>query len=478
MTATASGLALLIAAATGGPAPALADPPGPAVKRVGAKPVLQVDNGWAIYQSAKKDNPIFYNTDSNSNFVGSVTVKLKTPGATTDSYFNATGIVFAPCPNGQASCQSSEGGTATGVAIGFGDYLLKAGNKSRGGWASDDDFAAQRTNLALNPGTIAAVAVGSGGAFAMGQDTAPDSTHQAIVMRLDSAGQTYDPIGTTFLPPLSGNKSLATNISKNAILVTGAAPNAAYAHTGDTAWTDLAPKIPASIDGHKVTKSQALIANDQGDGYIAGTVTVKETVLDRANANVDVGFVYDITTDTMSFFSVPGAQVIPLKVLPGGQVVGNLEFILPKSALSNISPAIHPFLFNGPSVVDLLTTFATGAFQFDYGCQVAIPNNIGELAGACIPDQFTPYNNPETGTPFYINAALVTPAFVDLNDTIHLNQDGVNPGIRPYRLGIATSIDDEGEVSLIGTTFSTGGKESQASFIANKSSYNPSNPGS
>jgi len=126
----------------------------------------------------------------------------------------------------------------------------------------------------------------------------------------------------------------------------------------------------------------------------------------------------------------------------------------------------------------LLTTFATGVFQFDYGCQVAIPNNIGELAGACIPDQFTPYNNPETGTPFYINAALVTPAFVDLNDTIHLNQDGVNPGIRPYRLGIATSIDDEGEVSLIGTTFSTGGKESQASFIANKSSYNPSNPGS
>jgi hypothetical protein len=434
-----------------------------------------VDNGWVVYQNGKKDNPIFFNTDASPDFSPSNTIKLKTPGAgSTDSWFRASGIVFAPCPNGQNGCQSSEGGTAFGVGLGFGDYLLKAGNKSQGGWVSDDDMAGQRTNPDLNPGTITAVAVGSGGAFAVGQDTAPDFTRQAIVMELDSAGQTYDPVpgGKTFLPPLSGKQSLATNISKNAIYVTGSAPRAVYAHVGDSSWTDLSPKIPTFIGGHKTSGSQSLAANDSG--VIAGTVKTKQDLpaLGRTNYTVDVGFVYDSNADTMTFLSVDGAQVIPLKVLADGKVVGNLEFVKPADALSRYSPAVHPFLFDGANVIDLMTTAATGAFQYYFGCQVAIPNNLGEVVGTCIPDQYTPYTNVPAAIPFYLDMLAGTPTFVDLNDAIHTNEDDVINGIRAYRFGIATSIDDQHEVTLVAVTFQNN-KPIQASFLASKSAYNP-----
>lgn len=470
----AIGALTLVAIGSAFPLPALADPPGPAVKKLGNKPPIQVDNGWVIYQSGAKDNPIFFNTDASTGFSASHTIKLKTPGATTDSYFRAAGVAFAPCPNGQNQCQSSEGGTAFGVGLGFGDYLLKAGNKSQGGFVSDDDMSANRTNLVLNPGTIAAVAVGAGGAFAVGQDTAPDTTRQAIVMELDSANQTYDPVSTTFLPPLSGTKSLATNISKNAVYVTGSAPNAVYAHVGDTSWTDLGPQIPKLIDSHKTGKSQALVANDEGDGFIAGTVSVKEDLpaLGRTNYSVDVGFVYNITTNTMTFLDVPGADVVPLKVLPDGKVVGNLVFVKPADALSRYSPAVHPFLFDGSNVIDLLATAATGAFQYYFGCQVAIPNNLGEVVGTCIPDQYTPYTAAPADVAFYLNMLAPTPTFVDLNDAIHVNEDNVINGVRAYHFGVATSIDDQGEVTLIGVTY-INSKPVQAGFLANKSAYNP-----
>jgi hypothetical protein len=468
-------LSLLVMTGVAVPSPALADPPGPAVKKLGNRVAIQVDNGWVIYQAGKKDNPIFYNSDANPDFQQSTVKKLKTPGASaTDSYFAANGIVFAPCPNGQDLCQPSWGGTVDGVGLGFGQYLLKAGDKSQGGWISDDGISAHRTNALLLPGSIAALAVGTSGAFGVGEDTAPSGFTEAVVVELDSTGQTYAPVGTAFLGTLGGNKSFATNISKNAIYITGSAQNAkgkyraVYAHPGDTSWTDLGDKIPDTLFGGKVVRSQALAAND--DGIIAGTATIKIDVAGRTNYPVDVGFVFDIAHDTMSFYSAPGATVIPLKVLPGPdvKVVGNLEFVKDVNALKSYSAAVHPFMYDGSTVTDFFS-IATGPFQFYFGCQAGIPNNLGEVAGTCIADQFTSYTkDTPTTVPFYLNMLGGAPTFVDLNIAIHTSQDALVPGIVPYHLGQATSIDDQGEVTLVGNNF---GKAAATSFLATKAAY-------
>jgi len=451
----------------------------PPVKKIGTDFAVQVDNGWVIYAGSQQ-NPIFYNTDANPNFAASKKTKLKTPGASTDSFFAIGGIVFAPCPPGHGKCQSSEGSTATGVGLGFGEYLLKGGGgaQSEGGWVSDNKITAHRTNTDLNPGTITAVAVGTGGAYAVGRDTAPNFTVQALVMQLDSAGQTYVPLHKTFLPPLGGTQSLATNISKNAVFVTGSAddasgnPHAVYAHVGDTSWTDLGPKIPAQIEGHAVTKSRALAAND--DGIIAGAVTVKEDVAGRTNFPVDIGFVYNVNTDSMAFFSFPGAEIAPLKVLPGTdvKVIGNLVFVKPKGSSSTTSAANHPFLFDGSNVTDFLTMTPFGASQPSFGCRVNRPNNLGEVVGTCVPDENTTYSDTANATAFYLNTLAASPAYIDINHALHSNEDATIPGIKKYNFGIASSIDDEDELTLIGLRFVSGNPD-QASFLAVKSAYNP-----
>jgi hypothetical protein len=384
----------------------------------------------------------------------------------------AHGIVFAPCPNGQATCQSSEGGTATGVGLAFGEFF--AASKSQGGWVSDDDAAARRTNLDLIKGVINAVAVGTGGAFAVGQDTTPDGFNQAVVLQLDSSGQTYDPVSKTYLPPVKGNTSIANGISKNSVWIAGSAPNAVYAHTGDAAWTDLSGLIPKTIDGNKVLGSEALIAND--DGIVAGTVTTKQDLpgLGLVGAKVDLGFVYDINANSISFYGTAGANVHPLKVLAGTtpKVIGNLEFLKAAGTPKKYSPVVHPYLLNGTTLTDAMTTWATGIFQFQFGCQVSIPNNLGEVCGTCLPDQFAPYDNASVGVPFYLNMLAGSPSFLHLGDAIHASQDAGLPNFQQYRLGVATSIDDQGEVTLTGATL-INGKAIPAAFLANKSAYIP-----
>ena len=465
LTIAAAGL--LLAAS-----PAMADPPGPDVKKLQSKGAIQVDNGWTVVQ-AKKSEPQLFNADANPGFVMSTGIKLTHPAAPSgDGRLTATGLVFGPCPNGQNKCQASEGGTTSGIGLAFGDFQATPGNALLGGFVNDDNAQAQITTPDELRGTITALAVGGAGAFAVGQDTSPDGFNQAIVWQLDSTGQSYDPVGKTFLPPLKGKTSIANGISLGGVWVAGAAPQAVYAHTGDTAWTDLSPFIPKTIDGHKVTGSEALIAND--DGIIAGTVTTKQNVLDRTNANVDYGFVFNVNTSAITFFSVPGANVIPLKVLPaseGSVVIANAEFIKAASAPKVQLPSVHPIMFDGSTVTDFFAS-ATGEFAFDFGCQIGSPNNLGEVVGTCIPDQFTPYDSPTTGIPFYLNMLSGTPTFLNLGDTIHANEDASIPGINGYRFSVGTAIDDQDEVLVDGATL-INGKISEASFLVRKNAYNP-----
>jgi uncharacterized membrane protein len=285
-------------------------------------------------------------------------------------------------------------------------------------------------------------------------------TQHAVVLTLDSAGQTYKATARKDLGTLGGDTSAALDISPNAKYVVGtsslATPggHAVYALTSASAWTDIGPFLPSEAGS-----SRAFAASS--NGLIAGSYTAKRIVAGKQH-NITVGFVYDTNTSTVKTFEAPGADVIPLKVLDNGWVVGNLEFT------GTGVNADHPFLFDGTNLTDYGTmTLASG--HAAYGCRVNRPNDLGQLAGSCIPDNATNYG--AGGTAFFIDTTSGTPAYIDVNAAIHAHNPAL-ASIKGYVMGSVSSIDNDGEITLMGNK-TTKAATTLSGFLASKAAYNP-----
>jgi hypothetical protein len=438
-------------------------PPDSVKKVANGKFAADVDNGWVIYQGfAGQPTLSFYDSDSSGNF------KLKTPNLglnSTGLLFNAGGIVFAPCPVATGTRCSVNDAGESGVGVGFGQATFGGAGGAAGGWVNDSKMAAYVTNPNQGAGSIAAAAVdATNGAFAVGWDLdlATFANH-AILWKLNSANKTYAPVSKTDMGTLGGRTSQALAISKNAKYIAGIADTAAnkkravYALTSATAWTDITTGFPG-----EVIKSRALAASDSG--FIAGSATVKR-VIGGKKKSVDIGFVYNTADGTVKFFEAAGFNVNPLKVLNDGRVVGNLEMVATGAIKAN-----HPFIFNGTNLVDFGTMVLGATGQPAFGCRVNRPNNLGELAGSCIPNSNTPYG--VGGAAFYIDAASVSPVFIDVNAAIHANTDANTPSVRAYTIGSVTSIDDQHEITVMAVRY-IAGNPNLAGFLASKPAYNP-----
>ncbi len=436
-------------------------------KVVNGKFVAGVDNGWVVYgdfSGALTGTLNFYNSKANANFSPSGNIKLKTAGAGGaggGAFFTAGGITFAPCPAAAAPNRCANSEVGSGVGIGFGQVTFGGAGGGADGWVSDRTATAKFVNgtapfnLAdFAPGSVTGVAIDAvNGAYAVGWDQFPGSNH-AIIATLNTATPTYAIQSVKDLGTLGGAVSQAFAISKNALHVVGIAEDAGgiehavYALTSATSWTDITGGFPS-----EVIKSRALAVSNTG--FVAGSATVRRVVAGQERS-VDIGFVYDTNTSSVEFFELLGTSVKPMKVLDDGRVVGNLEFIAAGSPKAN-----HPFIYDGAALQDL------GVMGTSFGCRVNGANNLGELVGSCIPNNVTSYGL--AGSAFYIDAAAVTPAFIDVNASIHTTSNVAVPGVKPYRMGSVTAIDDAHEITVMGSK--TDG--STAGFIAFKPAYNP-----
>lgn len=281
-----------------------------------------------------------------------------------------------------------------------------------------------------------------------------------MILTLNTSTPTYRTESKKDLGTLGGTTSQALAISKNALHVVGIAEDAAgvehavYALTSATSWTNISSGWPAEI-----IKSRALAVSNTG--FVAGSATVKRIVAGQERS-VEIGFVYDTNTLSVEFFEQLGTNVKPLKALDDGRVVGNLEFISAGTPKAN-----HPFIFDGEDVNDLGTMTLASTGNPAFGCRVNGANTLGELVGSCIPNAATSYGL--AGDAFYIDAAAASPAFVDVNAMIHTTSNVKAPGVKPYRMGSATGIDDAHEITVMGTNKSG----ASAGFIAFKPAYNP-----
>lgn len=444
---------------------AVALAPAESVKKVvNGKFAAQVDNGWVIYQGLQGQPTLnFYDTDTDGSF------KLKTAGfgqLGVGLFFEAGGIVFAPCPatGAPSRCQANSDTGETGVGVGFGQATFGGAGGQAGGWVNDNTLTAHLTNPDQVPGSLAALAVDPvNGAFAVGWDSDnASSANHGIIWQLDSAGQTYKPLSQTDLGTLGGSTSQALGISKNAKYVVGVATTAAnkfhavYALSNANSWIDITAGFPAGI-----SKSRAVVASD--NELIAGTATVKRLVNGKNHA-VNIGFVYNIADSSVKFFEAAGFDIVPLKVLADGRVVGNLMQIASGAIKVN-----HPFLFDGTNTIDFGTMVLASTGRPAFGCRVNRPNNLGELAGSCIPDGSTPYGIG--GTAFYLNAVGTTPAFVDVDAAVHANADASTTGLKPYHLGTVSSLDDQDEITVMGSK-TVSGVTSLSAFLIAKPGYN------
>jgi hypothetical protein len=438
--------------------------PAQSVKKVvNGKFAAEVDNGWVIYQGLQGQPTLnFYDTDTSGSF------KLKTTGFGQNNvglFFDAGGIVFGACPVAPSPvrCQLNSDTGLTGVGVGFGQATFGGQGGAAGGWVNDSSLAAHLTNPDQAPGSIAGLAIDTvNGAHAVGWDSDnPTFQNHAIIWHLSSTN--FAPTGLTDLGTLGGHTSQALGISRNAKYVVGIANTAAnkghavYALSSATSWTDITGGFPAGV-----ARSRAFAASDTG--FIAGSATVKR-LINGKNHSVDIGFVFNTADSSVKFFEAPGYDVKPLKVLADGRVVGNLELVGASAIKSN-----HPFIFNGTNLVDLGVMNMPGTSTPAFGCRVNRPNNLGELAGSCIPNNATPYG--VSGAAFYIDATAASPVFVDVNAAIHANADANTTGLAPYTIGSVTSIDDAHEISVMAVKF-VSGTPNLAAFLASKPAYNP-----
>jgi len=378
------------------------------------------------------------------------------------AFINVNGLIYVPCPASavppKTKCHPQNGGPS-GIGLTFGQATFGAG-ASAGGYITNNLALVRPTNPDQNPGNIVGAAFDpTNGAYAVGWDSSSGSAH-AVVMTLDSAGQTYNPTKQTDLGTLGGATSKALGISRNAKYVVGTADtsfssHAVYALTNASAWTDIGINMPA-----EALASRALAVNV--NGVIAGSYTAKRILAGKLHS-IDVGFVYDTNTSTLKTFEASGASVIPLKVLDDGRVIGNLEFV------GTGIQADHPFLFDGTSLKDFGTMTLASTGHAAFGCRVNRPNNLGELVGSCIPDNATPYG--VNGSAFYLNAVSPTPTYVGVNATLRATSASVT-AISGFVMGTASSIDDEHEITMIGAK-TTKASTIVGAFVASQDAYNP-----
>jgi hypothetical protein len=430
-----------------------------------------VDNGWVIFKPPSVAPSIRrFVLDGSGNFSPSGPIKLKTNGLGVNNaglLFDVGGIVFAPCPvvGNPSRCAQSDLGT-TGVGLGFGMLSFGGLGSGAGGWVTDAQVKAQATNLDQNTGSIGAVAADPvNGAYAVGRDMNTGSfTNHAIIMTLNGANGSYKVLSQTDLGTLGGTTSELLGVNKNATYAVGDADDAdgkkhaVYTPTNGTALTDLSTGFPA-----EVTQSKAVAVNDSGK--VVGTATVKRLV-GGTNKSVNIGFIYDIGTTNTVFFEAPGADVVPLNILPDGRVVGNLAFL-------GTGPVKvqHPFMYDG-ALHDYGVMTLASTSQPAFGCRVNKPNNLGELVGTCIPDNTTQYSI-EAGFAFYLDSNAGSPAFIDLNTALHANANGPIPSIKKYIFATATSIDDQHEVTLNSRKTGSGGGAPTVVWLTSKQAYNP-----
>jgi hypothetical protein len=459
-----------VALALASPASAAA-PAGSIAKVVNGKFTVQADNGWVAYQDQSgtvQPSLRRYAQDANGVFTASAALKLKTVGAGLNgngAIFNLGGVAFAPCPTAGAPtrCGATDFGTE-GVGLAFGQSTFGGAGSAAAGWVNDATLTTNFTDVDFNtPGSVSAVSIDpTNGAYAVGWSIslATGSNH-GVVLTLDSAGLTYKVTARKDLGTLGGLVSQVLAMSKNAAHVVGIADDssgtghAVYAAVGAAGWTDISGGLaPDTI------KSRALAVSNTG--IVGGSATVKR-VINGAGHSVDIGFTFNTNTSVLTVFEVPGANVIPLKVLDDGRMVGNLEFINAPGVHGLTE--MHPFMWDGTMHDFGTMTLANG--QKAFSCRVNRPNNLGELAGSCIPSSSIPYG--VQGSAFYINAVAPTPVFIDVNAMLHANADSTNSFIKPYVFGTVTSIDDQHEITMIAVN-KTG---SQGGFIASKPAYNP-----
>jgi hypothetical protein len=459
------GTLIIALAALAATTPAMATAPAKSIlKVVNNKRVAGVDDGWVVYQSGPLSGAVRrHELNPDGSLTKGASQKLKTAGqgpVNQGAFFDLGGVTFAPCPTAPKPSLCGNVGGATGVGLAFGQLNFGGGGGAIGGWVTDSTVKAQFTNIDGNPGGIGAVAVGPGGAFAVGYDQIPPAfKNHAVVLTLDAAGQTYAVTGKTDLGTLGGDTSKATDISKGALYIVGMADDAAqkshavYAPAGGTSWIDITGNFP-----EEVLASRALVASD--DGKIAGSATVKR-VVDGKNKSVDIGFVYDIATTNLVFFEAPGRDVIPLKILSDGTVVGNLQVLN-----SGAPSAYHPFSYDAGGVHDYGTMTLPGSGPA-FGCRVNGANTLGEMVGTCIPAGGT-YG--ATGIAFHIDAKASSPVLLDINASLQTNAAATNSFVRQYSFGSAVSIDDRHTIGLNGVKIKGG---NLAGFIATKQAYNP-----
>jgi len=463
---------VLVSAVLTGALPASAAAPANSIKKIiNSRYPAGVDNGWVVFldqQGVVAPGLRRFSQDANGVFTASGGVKLRTVGAGlagNGAVFNVGGITFAPCPTAAAPirCGNSDFGSQ-GVGLAFGQTTFGGAGAAAAGWVNDYKLDANFTDTDFNnPGSVDAVAVDqTNGAFTAGR-TLNTSTfrNHAELMKLDSAGKTYRVVSRTDLGTFGGFTSQLSAISKNALYAVGqgddavAKAHAAYTLTGAPALIDITGGWPVSV-----LKSRAMAVSNTG--FIAGSAT-EARLVNGVSHNVEIGFVYNTATQQVTFFEVPGADVIPFKVLDDGRVVGNLGVV--KAPKATGLTEFHPFMYDG-TVHDFGTMQLAAAPAFS--CRVNAANNLGEMAGTCIPDNATPFGIQ--GTPFFIDGAAPQPAFINVNSMLHANADSTNKSIKPYRFGNVTSIDDQHEITLIAVNNKTA---AQAAFIASKPAYNP-----
>ncbi len=456
------------------------------------------DNGWVVYGNinngptvSMKNVPADLGSFSgNGNPVGTSQVKLSVPsvfGPAGGSFFTASGITFVP--SAASTRPASPSGTTLsqyGIGLSWGTAYLNNGgiggcgptgatNCSTGGWWSDINAVAQVTNTVGALGSIYGLATNatcaatdSNGyctmfntpsfAVAVGVDWASGGP-LAFIQPLDAG--TFDASGAPITPsnPFGNFFTKALGVSRNAEYVVGEIADSKGANHaavyqiggGATAWTDI-----TASTGWPTSVSQSLATNASNDGFVTGRLTVKTKVGAKSVLSQEA-FVYTVATNSATVFASPtaGFDVIPMAVLPGtGDVTGALKMVDGRTE----APVYHTFLFNGTSVTDFGVMNVAGSSTPAWSCAPMGANDLGEVVGGCVQFSNQFWSHQQFGA-FYINTLASTPAFVDVNATVHarLNNECPPPSpgyygcpVQDYVFYNATGIDDQDYISLMG----------------------------
>lgn len=487
----------------------------PSFKKVEAgQDLVQVDNGFAVYQGFQ-NSPTLSEVDIAGASLNTIKLRQGSQGTFNGNYFAAGGIVFGPCTAAAKNdCIAGTDGTV-GVGVLYGEQIIQGGGagSSDGGWVSDDDLHGQVLDSGVSQdfGSIAAVAIDPvNGAYAVGWRSPTGVSNQTVAVIQALNPTNYTLATETDLSPLAGGSTTqALGINKNASLVVGMAElgkveHAVYAAPTATSWTDLTTQalFPTTALGYPIAQSTAIAANNSGE--ITGELVLKEAVpgtSPKKTSRISVGYTTTAGGGSapnifgFSYNVTPGGtpyNVIPLKVLSTGQVVGNLEFTVGTTVV------YHPFVYD-PSTTTLTdfglmnmpvpgsgpgATCGVGGTTCApaESCKISRPNDSGEVVGNCIAqgDVSNPYGAQGTSAGFYINvlspAGAGAAAYEDLDSCIHSTENSQINNLANYSITNGSSIDDAHELSLLAYDYAKNGSVSRAGMVGLTTSYNVATP--